>query len=53
MAFVSFAHEPRTATRGIVATRGDEVGDVSLADATSALKTVPPHWYDVAEAFFG
>jgi hypothetical protein len=27
--------------------------DVSLAEATAELKTVPPEWYDVAKAFFG
>jgi 6-phosphofructokinase 1 len=33
--------------------RGDEVVDASLAEATAELKTVPPGWYEVAEAFFG
>ena len=32
---------------------GDEIVDVALADATKALKTVPPQWYEVARAFFG
>src|SRR5947208_2521649 len=27
--------------------------DVSLAQATAELKTVPPEWFDVAKAFFG
>src|SRR5881227_188426 len=37
----------------MAALRGDEIVDVALADATSALKTVPREWYDVARAFFG
>ena len=37
----------------MVALRGDEILDVSLAEATAAVKTVPPDWYEVAEAFFG
>jgi phosphofructokinase-like protein len=32
---------------------GDAIVGVSLADATSELKTVPPEVYDVARAFFG
>jgi phosphofructokinase-like protein len=32
---------------------GDAIVDVSLRDATAELKTVPPHWYEVARAFFG
>jgi 6-phosphofructokinase 1 len=37
----------------MAALRGDSVVDVSLAEATAELKTVPPDWYDVAKAFFG
>jgi 6-phosphofructokinase 1 len=37
----------------MAALRGDEIVDVSLDEATSELKTVPPAWYDVAKAFFG
>jgi ATP-dependent phosphofructokinase / diphosphate-dependent phosphofructokinase len=37
----------------MAALRGDEIVDVSLAEATAELKTVPPGWYEVAEAFFG
>jgi 6-phosphofructokinase 1 len=37
----------------MAALHGDQIVDVSLADATAALKTVPPEWYDVARAFFG
>jgi ATP-dependent phosphofructokinase / diphosphate-dependent phosphofructokinase len=37
----------------MAALEGDRIVDVSLAAATSELKTVPPHWYDVAKAFFG
>jgi ATP-dependent phosphofructokinase / diphosphate-dependent phosphofructokinase len=37
----------------MAALQGDRIVDVSLAAATSELKTVPPHWYDVAKAFFG
>src|SRR5262245_42689582 len=37
----------------MVALRGDSIVDVSLQEATSELKTVPPEWYDVAKAFFG
>jgi 6-phosphofructokinase 1 len=37
----------------MAALQGDEIVDVPLADATAQLKTVPPHWYDVAKAFFG
>jgi 6-phosphofructokinase 1 len=32
---------------------GDEIVDVSLDEATRELKTVPPEWYAVAEAFTG
>ena len=32
---------------------GDQIVDVSLAEATAELKTVPAQWYDVARAFFG
>jgi len=37
----------------MAALHGDAIVDVSLDDATSELKTVPPEWYDVAKAFFG
>jgi phosphofructokinase-like protein len=37
----------------MAALRGDAVLDVSLEEATAELKTVPPAWYDVAQAFFG
>jgi 6-phosphofructokinase 1 len=37
----------------MAALHGDRIVDVSLEDATAQLKTVPPEWYAVAEAFFG
>ena len=37
----------------MAALRGDAIVDVSLQEATAELKTVPPDWYDVAQAFFG
>jgi len=37
----------------MAALRGDTIIDVSLKEATAELKTVPPEWYDVAQAFFG
>jgi phosphofructokinase-like protein len=37
----------------MAALRGDDIVDVSLAEATAELKTVPPEWYEVARAFFG
>jgi 6-phosphofructokinase 1 len=37
----------------MAALHGDDIVDVALADATAALKTVPPKWYEVAKAFFG
>jgi phosphofructokinase-like protein len=37
----------------MAALRGDSIVDVSLAEATAELKTVPPEWYEVAKAFFG
>jgi ATP-dependent phosphofructokinase / diphosphate-dependent phosphofructokinase len=37
----------------MAALRGDDVVEVSLAEATAELKTVPPAWYAVAQAFFG
>jgi len=37
----------------MAALRGDAIVDVSLQEATAELKTVPPEWYDVAQAFFG
>jgi phosphofructokinase-like protein len=45
------AHEGRFGR--MAALRGDEIVDASLAEATAELKTVPPGWYEVAEAFFG
>jgi ATP-dependent phosphofructokinase / diphosphate-dependent phosphofructokinase len=37
----------------MAALQGDSIVDVSLADATKELKTVPEDWYEVARAFFG
>jgi 6-phosphofructokinase 1 len=37
----------------MAALHGDAIVDVSLADATRELKTVPEDWYEVASAFFG
>jgi 6-phosphofructokinase 1 len=37
----------------MAALHGDAIVDVSLDEATTELKTVPPDWYDVARAFFG
>jgi len=37
----------------MAALRGDDVIAVSLEEATAQLKTVPPAWYAVAQAFFG
>jgi 6-phosphofructokinase len=37
----------------MAALHGDEIVDVSLAEATAELKTVPSEWYEVAKAFFG
>ncbi len=37
----------------MAALQGDQIVDVSLAEATARLKTVPPDWYAVAESFFG
>jgi 6-phosphofructokinase 1 len=37
----------------MAALRGDSIVDVSLAEATAQLKTVPDDWYAVAKAFFG
>ncbi len=37
----------------MAALHGDDIVDVSLAEATAELKTVPPGWYEVAKAFFG
>jgi phosphofructokinase-like protein len=37
----------------MAALRGDFIVDISLDEATAALKTVPPEWYEVAKAFFG
>src|ERR687886_347837 len=35
----------------MAALRGDTIVDASLEEATAALKTVPPEWYDAAKAF--
>jgi ATP-dependent phosphofructokinase / diphosphate-dependent phosphofructokinase len=37
----------------MAALRGDDIVAVSLEEATAELKTVPPDWYAVAQAFFG
>jgi 6-phosphofructokinase 1 len=37
----------------MAALHGDEIVDVSLAEATAELKTVPIEWWAVAQAFFG
>jgi 6-phosphofructokinase 1 len=37
----------------MTALHGDEIVDVSLAEATAELKTVPTEWWAVAQAFFG
>ncbi len=37
----------------MAALHGDAIVDVSLAEATAELKTVPDDWYEVARAFFG
>jgi ATP-dependent phosphofructokinase / diphosphate-dependent phosphofructokinase len=37
----------------MAALHGDAIVEVSLADATAELKTVPDDWYAVAKAFFG
>jgi 6-phosphofructokinase 1 len=37
----------------MAALHGDKIVDVPLADATAQLKTVPPDWWAVAQAFFG
>jgi ATP-dependent phosphofructokinase / diphosphate-dependent phosphofructokinase len=37
----------------MAALHGDAIVDVSLAEATAQLKTVPSEWYEVAKAFFG
>jgi phosphofructokinase-like protein len=37
----------------MAALQGDRIVDVSLAEATAELKTVPEDWYSVAKAFFG
>jgi ATP-dependent phosphofructokinase / diphosphate-dependent phosphofructokinase len=37
----------------MAALRGDDVVAVPLEEATAQLKTVPPAWYAVAQAFFG
>jgi phosphofructokinase-like protein len=37
----------------MAALHGDDIVEVPLADAVAELKTVPPHWFDVAKAFFG
>jgi phosphofructokinase-like protein len=37
----------------MAALQGDDIVAVSLEEATAELKTVPPEWYAVAQAFFG
>jgi 6-phosphofructokinase 1 len=37
----------------MAALRGDDIVSVSLEEATAELKTVPPEWFAVAQAFFG
>jgi 6-phosphofructokinase 1 len=37
----------------MAALRGDDIVAVTLEEATAELKTVPPEWYAVAQAFFG
>jgi 6-phosphofructokinase 1 len=37
----------------MAALRGDDIVDVALSEATAELKTVPPRWFAVAQAFFG
>jgi 6-phosphofructokinase 1 len=37
----------------MAALQGDAIVDVSLEEATKELKTVPPEWYAVAQAFTG
>jgi ATP-dependent phosphofructokinase / diphosphate-dependent phosphofructokinase len=37
----------------MAALQGDSIVAVSLDEATKQLKTVPPEWYAVAQAFFG
>ena len=37
----------------MAALRGDDIVDVALSEATAELKTVPPQWFAVAQAFFG
>ena len=37
----------------MAALQGDNIVEVSLAEATAELKTVPEDWYAVAKAFFG
>ncbi|HEY6114293.1 MAG TPA: ATP-dependent 6-phosphofructokinase, partial [Gaiellaceae bacterium] len=37
----------------MTALHGDAIVDVSLEEATTQVKTVPPEWYEVARAFFG
>jgi phosphofructokinase-like protein len=44
-------HEERWGA--MAALQGDSIVEVPLSDAVAQLKTVPPHWYDVAKAFFG
>jgi ATP-dependent phosphofructokinase / diphosphate-dependent phosphofructokinase len=45
------AHEGKIGR--MAALHGDAIVDVSLAEATGELKTVPTDWYEVARAFFG
>jgi 6-phosphofructokinase 1 len=45
------AHERRFGR--MAALQGDDIVEVSLAEATAELKTVPPEFFDVAKTFFG
>ena len=51
LAAADLVHEGRFGR--MVALQGNEIVDVSLAEAVAELKTVPERWYDVARAFFG
>jgi phosphofructokinase-like protein len=37
----------------MAALHGDQIVEVPLAEATAEIKTVPPDWWSVAQAFFG
>jgi phosphofructokinase-like protein len=51
LAAADLVHEGRFGR--MAALQGNEIVDVSLAEAVAELKTVPERWYDVARAFFG